>query len=226
MNFRSTLSGVKDTDLIILSKLSNRDLLSLCSVDQYTNELCHEESFWINRIKKYGNLVKYKPAIMTWRNYYLRILAAVNSEEDIRSLPGTFFIWRNDIDRIIQYCPQQKSNNILIVISQIRSNLIAMNHGVDRCAICEGKLSENNPYFDVEEAPGSTKCMWKNIGTVSNDISAYTVDPIVRGKCGHVFHNSCMNKWRRKKDVCPIDNGFWDPVMMDSFVTGVTDTKS
>ena len=49
------LTGYKDSDLIILSKLDDRDLLNICLANKYANRLCNNEDFWRARlIKNYG----------------------------------------------------------------------------------------------------------------------------------------------------------------------------
>ena len=73
---KGTLIGKgKDVDMEVLKKLDDRSLLSLCSVDKYTNMLCKNEVFWkVRTNEKYGNISKYKPGDMTWRDFYLKIV--------------------------------------------------------------------------------------------------------------------------------------------------------
>jgi hypothetical protein len=74
------LSGNIDCDLEILKYLSDKELLSQCSVNKYANKLCYSESFWVTRfINKYGkNKMIYKPENMTWRQFYLNIIVDSN----------------------------------------------------------------------------------------------------------------------------------------------------
>ena len=73
------LSGQKDVDFIILSKLNDRDLLSVCITDKYANRLCNNEDFWRNRfITKYGvDYIKYN-TLKTWKRFYLLIVKYLN----------------------------------------------------------------------------------------------------------------------------------------------------
>ena len=66
----------RDTDLIILSKLDDKDLFSTCLVNKAANKLCNNEDFWRNRfVSKYGELAaKYKPENRSWRNHYLKVI--------------------------------------------------------------------------------------------------------------------------------------------------------
>ena len=51
---QQTFTGIKDVDLLILKELDDEDLFSLCQVDKYINNLCNNESFWLNKLlKKY-----------------------------------------------------------------------------------------------------------------------------------------------------------------------------
>ena len=59
------------------------------------------------------------------------------------------------------------------------------------CVICKRLLSE--PSYD-------TIC---DNTTIRDDIE------IVIGKCGHMFHGNCLDKWLKKSDTCPIDKVRW-----------------
>lgn len=75
------LTGRKDTDLIILSNLDDRSLLSYCQTNRYGRELCRNENFWRNRfIKKYGT--GYDLENRTWKNFYLSLLVYFNKPVD------------------------------------------------------------------------------------------------------------------------------------------------
>lgn len=43
-------TGHKDTDFLILMQLDDKELAAACSVNKYLNELCGNETFWLNRI--------------------------------------------------------------------------------------------------------------------------------------------------------------------------------
>ena len=77
------LSGQKDADFFILSKLNDRDLLSVCITDKYANRLCNNEDFWRNRfITKYGlDFIKYNTT-KTWKRFYLLTVKYLNGSED------------------------------------------------------------------------------------------------------------------------------------------------
>jgi len=82
------LTGQRDANLEILKNLDDRDLLSFCQVNKYTNNLCKDEYFWRNRfIKEHGRKIyeeamKYKSSEKTWRKFYLSIVHYWNKAED------------------------------------------------------------------------------------------------------------------------------------------------
>jgi hypothetical protein len=66
------LTGLKDTDFIVLSNLNDRDLLSVCLVNKNINKLCKDENFWRNRfISKYGekDFEFMKEKVISWRKF-------------------------------------------------------------------------------------------------------------------------------------------------------------
>jgi len=69
-------TGIKDVDLIILSELDDRDLLSSCASNKYLYGICKNDYFWKNRfVRKFGEkAAKYKPEGRTWKNHYMKVI--------------------------------------------------------------------------------------------------------------------------------------------------------
>jgi hypothetical protein len=59
------------------------------------------------------------------------------------------------------------------------------------CVICKKSLFE--PSYEM----------------VSDNANILNDNEIVIGKCGHIFHQDCLNKWLGNNDTCPIDNVKW-----------------
>ena len=104
-------TGNKDTDFEILQRLDDKDLSQFCLVNTYVNNLCRDEKFWRNRVLlKWGGILgtisdiemSYKPREIPWKDYYLWIAAAIDSD--------AFFVYlyadslgRTDITKILEF---------------------------------------------------------------------------------------------------------------------------
>ncbi len=82
-------TGLPATDILILAELSDRELIDTCTVNKYVNNICNNESFWLNRVlNKYSNRLgsgkeireKYFSPGTTWKEYYLWLS---NLEDDM-----------------------------------------------------------------------------------------------------------------------------------------------
>jgi hypothetical protein len=68
----------RDTDLMILENLEDKDILNLFLVSKSSNKLCKDENFWrIRCIKKWG-LCEFK----NYRKYYFSILKCLKGTND------------------------------------------------------------------------------------------------------------------------------------------------
>ena len=45
------LTGIKNLDLMILAKLDDKDLVSVCNTSKRADEICGDENFWRKRIE-------------------------------------------------------------------------------------------------------------------------------------------------------------------------------
>jgi hypothetical protein len=65
----------KDLDVKIMVDLDEKDFMSLCSVNKYTQGLCQSDTVYINRLhKNYPDVIQYKPEFMSWKKFYLKAL--------------------------------------------------------------------------------------------------------------------------------------------------------
>jgi hypothetical protein len=123
-NKRSTLSGDPATDILILLELSDQDLINVCATDKYINNLCNNESFWLNKVlSKFGLLgkgpdikMRYMPTGTSWKEYYLwlsglldgpveiaRYVADENNREDLKILLGDYKTKTDRVERSLDY---------------------------------------------------------------------------------------------------------------------------
>jgi len=75
-----SFTGQRDTDLLIMEKLDDYNLFKFCATNKYTRNLCENEIFWRNRlISKFGKeSLKFKIPNRTWKNYYLKLVYAID----------------------------------------------------------------------------------------------------------------------------------------------------
>ena len=73
----------------------------------------------------------------------------------------------------------------------LENNYYDKNQKCHDCIICKRTLYE--PSYDI-------------ITDNQNIVDDYK---IVIGKCGHIFHHNCLDKWLNKCDTCPIDKVRW-----------------
>ena len=87
------LTGNRNVDMLILSKLEDVDLVNVCKVNKIANDLCNDQGFWMNKIlNKFPEvglktLKRYKRD-RTWSEYYiddLRLINRNNAQEYLHS---------------------------------------------------------------------------------------------------------------------------------------------
>ena len=98
-------TGNKDTDFIILSQLSDRDLGAVCSVNRYAKKLCEDENFWRKRLYMNPiivNLMKeFKDAQLPEDSFYKLVIDIKQFLEYSSWKEFYFFLFHNE-DRYIR----------------------------------------------------------------------------------------------------------------------------
>ena len=76
------LTGIKDLDREIVNKLSDRDLLQICSLNKtYSQRVCDDSYFRLRTEKGFPETIQYKDSVnpqRTWKNHYLNIVNYVD----------------------------------------------------------------------------------------------------------------------------------------------------
>lgn len=94
----STFTGIPATDILVLQELPDKDLISVCATDKYLNDLCNNESFWLNRtLNSYRDQLgsgsnireKYIPDGTSWKDYYIWVTGLLDGPPEIATLIAT-----------------------------------------------------------------------------------------------------------------------------------------
>ena len=68
----TTLTVQKDTDIMVIDEISDRDLLNLCIADPSLS-ICRDDNFWRERLfRKHGRVQKSPEK--TWKTFYLQLV--------------------------------------------------------------------------------------------------------------------------------------------------------
>lgn len=94
------LTGNINLDSIILNKLGDKDLVSICQTNKKFHNLCKKQTFWLNRIMvKFPyldlNVLKQSKGNRDWRQYYINDLS-----KTIKSIYEHYLIYGSNIGRM------------------------------------------------------------------------------------------------------------------------------
>ena len=112
------LTGRKDTDILILEQMGDRDLFNYCLTNKTSAALCRDETFWRNRfLKKFSperEALNLKPRNTSWKNYYMKTV--VDTEKVENSI--------SELERLIRY-PHDYSDSALYILNEIANSIIS-----------------------------------------------------------------------------------------------------
>lgn len=113
-----TLTGLFDTDVLILLNLDEKGLGRICQVNQYIRKICNDERFWQSKVRKeYGNeVVNYKPLNITYHDQYI----------DLKTTDLTRYNYNYAIEKIVK---DKRYDIILayqILLQKYSANLIML----------------------------------------------------------------------------------------------------
>ena len=71
------LTGNQNLDFVILNELDDKDLVNLCQTNRQANELCNNQTFWLNRISLKFPYLGIDVLKQHWSEYYIKDLRTV-----------------------------------------------------------------------------------------------------------------------------------------------------
>ncbi len=72
------LTGLKDVDREILSRLDDKELFTVCQIDKrFWNTIC-DDNFLKRRLSKYNKIEQYKKENETWKQFFLRVIYIIS----------------------------------------------------------------------------------------------------------------------------------------------------
>lgn len=105
----ASMTKKKDTDLLILSHLDDRSLLSFCTISRYGRQICSDETFWRNRlIARWGN-PPFKPR--NWKHLYVKTIYYLN------------LTLQEDVNWAIYYAAKQKDLEVIEFLIHLGAQL-------------------------------------------------------------------------------------------------------
>ena len=118
------LTKNKDVDRYILSLLSYRDILRVCQVSKYTQNLCDDSSLWRNKIKKdfpRRSKIYYRPYVRLWHENPKELYRIINQPSKIISIE------EEEYPELEFYTIHHGEYKIGIEIAEIITNVFQLN---------------------------------------------------------------------------------------------------
>jgi hypothetical protein len=133
----SKLSGIKDVDREILSKLDDKELLKTCSINKYTwNTVC-DDAFLRRRLTiKYPKIEQYKKKEESWKSFFLKAIHYIALMKEKFDYEYTFgnFVSQYNLLKKYNYRVQKKKYDYLLIIfasaGELALTIWCLNKGV------------------------------------------------------------------------------------------------
>ncbi len=183
------LTGLRDTDLIIMNELNDKDLLAYCQTDKIG--VCRNEDFWRNRFIKVHDEAasKFKNKDRSWKDYYLAVIyytekysneraAKETAKKDYMDLFLFFSRFIAEYDKIAaivetgnkKYINMIKDTDIPAILANIGLVIASKNENRELMDFFISKAA-NPVYIDLGILEG------ENADLIYNTITNSTIDP-------------------------------------------------
>lgn len=175
----SKLSGNKDVDREILSKIDDKELLKICSIDKYTwNTVCDDEFLRRRLLAKYPEIEKYKLKKETWKRFFLRAIryiALMKEKFQFEYKSGNFKKQYKLLNRTKNKKALYRNTEILyIAVKEGDLDLVkyAVNNGASVRAHRNGPLREAATRGDLD----MVKFLVENGANIHENILQYAIE--------------------------------------------------
>lgn len=92
------LSGLKDVDREILSNVSDKELLTVCSLNKkFYHDVC-DDNLLLRRLSKYPGIEQYKEKNETWKRFFLNVIYYVSKMKEKHDFDYTEGDFRKQYD--------------------------------------------------------------------------------------------------------------------------------
>lgn len=95
MEDQTQITGHDETDILILSKLNDVDLVSACQTTHYINKLCEMNILWILKVQlRFPGADEFKDNREDWKKYYIKLIKTPSVHEAIKRNQSSILKWR------------------------------------------------------------------------------------------------------------------------------------
>jgi hypothetical protein len=120
----SKLSGLKDVDREIFSKVDDKELLIACSIDKYTwNTVCDDNFLKRRILQKYPQIEQYKGKDETWKHFFLRAIYYIAKMKEDFEYEYTFGDFEKQYNLLKIYNKEQENKDNLLRESSNKGEL-------------------------------------------------------------------------------------------------------
>ena len=130
------LTGIKDLDREILSKMSDRELLTVCQIDKrFYYDIC-DDNFLRRRLNEYPGIEKYKLSNQSWKQFFLNATYTIAKMKEWYN----FYYTQGDFKKQYKLLKMYQKFGELLVHSAKEGELSLVKY-----SICKGaKINEYN----------------------------------------------------------------------------------
>ena len=114
----SKISGIRDIDREILSKVKDKELLYACLIDKYTWNIVCDDAFLRRRLlSKYPQIEQYKKESETWKQFFRRAIYYIDKMKEEYGYEYAFGNFSRQYNLVCDYLKKMDKNRLLAYAS-------------------------------------------------------------------------------------------------------------